>query len=127
MLKNLEPICAQCGHDMIDEPANAQEQENIITNALGVLAENGLYAMSVYLLSCNKADYGARVLTRHLKALWQREELGLLPPNGMNSAAEVLGGVRAIAEDLPKLIFCRKVTEQAMIFARYHAKAYNKQ
>ena len=44
---NLEPICARCGHQMIIDNGKFQEQENVVTKALGVLMENGIYAFGL--------------------------------------------------------------------------------
>ena len=118
---NLEPVCARFGRQIIDGQEPLKDQENTITKALGVLAENGLYAMSVYLLTFKERSYGERVLTSHLAGLWQ--ELGLINC-GQYDASEMLTQVSGtIADDLPRLILARKVTENALVFARYHAKA----
>lgn len=120
---NLEPICAEFGHRMIirEDTLKIGDQENVITKALGVLIENGLYAMSVYLLSCNKKVYGRNVLVC-LKDLWQHQHVHLIDQVGDEPDA-ILTAVRKITEDLPQLVLARKITEQALVFARYHAKA----
>ena len=123
---NLEPICAKYGRKIIikDNKIKIKDQENIINKALGVLAENGLYAMAVFLLSCHKKEYGKKVLTDFLYELWSNNKIQLIDKkNFQNDPAELLTAVRKITESLPKLILARKVTEQALIFARYHAKA----
>lgn len=120
---NLEPICAKYGHRMINTTEKAADQENTLTKALGVLAESGLYAMCVFLLSCHKKEYGEAVLTRHLHGLWTDERLGILPADLGREKANILQAVRGITDDLHKLILTRRITEQALIFARYHAKA----
>jgi hypothetical protein len=123
---NLEPICAKYGRKIIikDNKIKIKDQENIINKALGVLAENGLYAMAVFLLSCHKKEYGKKVLTDFLYELWSDNKVQLIDKkNFQNDPAELLTAVRKITESLPKLILARKVTEQALIFARYHAKA----
>ena len=123
---NLEPICAKYGRKIIikDNKIKIKDQENIINKALGVLAENGLYAMAVFLLSCHKKEYGKKVLTDFLYELWSNNKVQLIDKrNFQNDPAELLTAVRKITESLPKLILARKVTEQALIFARYHAKA----
>lgn len=126
-MKNLEPLCARWGRSMIEASGEGAtvslaDMENTITKALGVLAENGLYAMGVFLLSCHKKEYGERLLTRHLAGLWQ--ELDLIPSStGHAPKEDALAAVAKITGDLPRLILARKVTELAMVFARYHAKA----
>ena len=122
---NLEPICAKWGHNMIrdNEGAEVKDQENTITKALGVLTESGLYAMCIFLLSCSKKEYGAFVLVDNLKLLWQEEGIGLIPQDIENGTSKLLRAVQNITDDFPKLVLARKITEQALIFARYHAKA----
>jgi hypothetical protein len=122
---NLEPICAEWGRAMIEAPTagnSLNDQENTITKALGVLAENGLYAMGIFLLSRKNSAYGMRILTKHLAGLWRQCDLLAIEDEPFDKAA-ALTNIQAIAEDLPKLILAKKLAEQAMIFARYHAKA----
>lgn len=122
---NLEAVCAEAGRKIIksgDDPA-MKDQENVITKALGVLVENGLYAMSVYLLTCNKKEYGKWMLTVPLRDLWASSELRLIDSGTPNEDQKVLDAVLLVTKNLGKLMLCRKVTEQALVFARYHAKA----
>jgi hypothetical protein len=123
---NLEPICAEYGRKIIikDNKIKIKDQENVINKALGVLAENGLYAMAVFLLSCHKKEYGRKVLSDFLYELWSNNKVQLIDKKKCKKdPAELLTAVRKITDSLPKLILARKVTEQALIFARYHAKA----
>jgi len=122
---NLEPICAQWGRAMIEAPSTGDsldDQENTIVKALGVLAENGLYAMGIFLLSCQNNAYGERILTKYLTGLWRECDL-LKVEQGPVDKTMALASLQEIAENLPKLILAKKLAEQAMIFARYHAKA----
>jgi len=124
---NLEPICARYGHRMIegDGSISMSDQENTITKALGVLLESGLYAMCIFLLSCNKKRYGEQVLKKHLVALWKEPGIEILAEtiSKDSSISDILTGVQQTTESLPLLILTRKVTEQTLTFARYHAKA----
>lgn len=123
-MNNLEPLCAEYGHLIVSKsaPAELKDQENVVTKALGVLIENGLYAMSVFLLSCNKKEYGKTVLEK-LHELWTDPRLNLIRSRNQRSPRNILEDVRTVTESLPRLILARKVTEQALTFARYHAKA----
>ena len=122
---NLEPICARYGHQMIIDNGKFQEQENVVTKALGVLMENGIYAMCIFLLSDKnkKSEYKKEIFTKHLREMWQEPGLDILPEDISDDSTTLLVNVRKITEDLPKTILTRKVTEQALTFARYHAKA----
>jgi len=128
-LINLEPLCARYGSLMIEEKNDSpgfEDQENVITKALAVLAENGLYAMTVFLLSLSNKKtkkYGQNIVIRQLHDLWSGE-LKLIKKQASPDATSMAKVVREeIAKDLHKLILAKKVTEQALTFARYHAKA----
>ncbi len=123
---NLEPLCAACGRAIIDGKEGFDRQEQVVTKALAVLAENGLYAMTVFLLSLNDKkvkEFGRRA-AQHLRNLWG--ELGLTGNEGkagIDDAGAMATAAQKIAQDLPRLILARQVTESALVFARYHAKA----
>lgn len=122
---NLEPLCAGYGHKMIIRDFNdtaVSDQENVVTRALGVLAENGIYAMCIYLLSCSKKEYGKTILRECIQGLWLEEQISLLEARSRNDS-DLLENVRKITENLPQLILAKKITEQTLTFARYHAKA----
>ncbi|MBQ9407403.1 MAG: hypothetical protein IJU37_11795 [Desulfovibrio sp.] len=122
---NLETICARYGHTIAEAPGlqKPSEKENVITKALGVLAENGFYALNVFLLSCKDAKYGEAVENILCEMLCDKE-LALL--SNKAQGVKALQGMREITADLPRLILARRVTEQALTFARYHCKALGK-
>ncbi|MBQ7456495.1 MAG: hypothetical protein IJS54_02635 [Desulfovibrio sp.] len=123
-LINLESICADYGFQMAEaDSLDPKDKENVITKALGVLAENGFYALSVFLLSINQktqAKYGEKV-EEILIDMLTSPSLALLTTKHRDIKA--LPDLRTITEDLPRLILARRVTEQALTFARYHCKA----
>lgn len=118
---NLEPLCARYGMKIIDE--KCESGETIVTKALGVLVENGIYAMSLYLLTCQDNSYGKKVLTKHIAGLWKEKGINLIPGNTPERQNDVMAAVRSMTEDISKLILAKKITEQTLTFARYHAKA----
>jgi len=100
----------------------ADDKENVLTKALGVLAENGLYALAVHLLSCQKKAYGRAVLEKGLFQLWQ--EVGIVASLPSDSDIQtMLETVRGICESLPRLIMAKRLAERMLTFARYHTKA----
>ncbi len=122
---NLESICAEYGYTMAEVgKIDVKDKENLITKALGVLAENGFYALNVFLLSCNQRDYGAEI-EKVLISMLSCKELSLLSTK--RTGTEALQDLRDITTDLPRLILARRVTEQALTFARYHCKAMAKE
>ncbi len=125
---NLEAVCAKYGFEIANSGNLAPtDKENVINKALGVLAENGFYALSVFLLSCSQPSsgkeqphYGTEV-ERILVRMLASEKLGLIL--GKDRGVAELQELRGVTEDLPRLILARRVTEQALTFARYHCKA----
>lgn len=126
---NLESVCARYGMVLADSGQDKlTDKENIVTKALGVLVQNGIYAMTVFLMTCNKPKYGEVVL-RTLAALLSNKGVDLLPDRqwqDRNGLVELLQAMRGITEDLPRLLLARKVLEGALTFARYHCKALNR-
>ena len=126
---NLESVCARYGMVLADSGQDKlTDKENIVTKALGVLVQNGIYAMTVFLMTCNKPKYGEVVL-RTLAALLSNQGVDLLPDRqwqDRNGLVELLQAMRGITEDLPRLLLARKVLEGALTFARYHCKALNR-
>ncbi len=115
---NLEPLCAKYGREIITGQPDFTSQENVVTRSLAVLAENGLYGMMIYLLT---QDFGKNTVAPRLRELWL--ELGLIPDITKMKKEDMAQAVQGLADNLPKLILAKQVTESALIFARYHAKA----
>lgn len=133
---NLEPVCARYGMDLVtlykDEKTGLDDRENIVTKALGVLVENGVYAMTVFLLTCNKDKFGLHVL-KSLAALLADDKVNLLakkdvPPAGADGEGmlALLTAMRRLTEDMETLFMARRVLEGALTFARYHCKALSR-
>lgn len=131
-LINLEPLCARHGLYIVGEDDAAgikrSDKKNVITKALGVLVENGIYAMTVFLLTCNNPEYGEYVL-RRLAGLLADKDVALLPEKQWlkkEGLLELLENMRVLTEDLPRLLLARKIMEGALTFARYHCKALSR-
>ncbi len=121
---NLEPLCAQYGMEIVDKYRDSSGDitncENIINKSLGILIENGFYAMHVFLLSCKPSKIGFDINEVLLKFLASKQ-LHLVPSG--KKGVEALKDIRKITENLPQLILARRLTEQVLTFARYHCKA----
>ncbi|WP_294559572.1 hypothetical protein [uncultured Mailhella sp.] len=132
---NLEPVCARYGMDLVtlykDEKTGLDDRENIVTKALDVLVENGVYAMTVFLLTCNKDKFGLHVL-KSLASLLADDKVNLIskkdvPPGmGREGMLELLTAMRRLTEDMETLFMARRVLEGALTFARYHCKALSR-
>ena len=96
-----------------------------------MLVENGIYAMTVFLMTCNKPKYGKHLLWR-LAALLADRDAALLQEKQYqqwqekDDLLELLNAMRTLTEDLPRLLLARKILEGALTFARYHCKALNR-
>ena len=84
--------------------------------------ENGFYSLAVFLLSCNKKEYGKDVL-RILMEMLCDERIGLMNARFAGDVQQDLGAIRDVTEDLPRLMLARRLAENALTFGRYHCKA----
>lgn len=139
--QNLDQLCAQFGHAMCQAVAKAlkgqdgkidkAKTENLITNSLGVLQEDGVYAFFLYQASREERESkGAEELGRQAHEL-----LRVIPIESFakpfdtlaNSLLAVRGdeqkGIPGLASNLDQLLLAKRLLEQALIYARYHAKA----
>lgn len=120
--KNLDQLCAQYGWQIADHVHRTigKNAENHITKSLGVLQENGVYAFFLYQLSRGKREKpGAIELVN--QAVKLLSDAGLTAFQNEN---DVLSNVREqLADDLDNLLLAKKLLEQSLIYARYHAKA----
>jgi hypothetical protein len=99
----------------------AQDAENLITKALGVLQENGIYACALFLYASKEGRIADAVCNGLLQMTAQ---LGLSPvpqwkwQEGLKFVSE------KICSDLDQLLLVRQLWEQTLIYARYGAKAW---
>lgn len=135
--RNLDQLCAQFGYTMAQEVnkqfQRASDTENLITKSLGVLQEDGVYAFFLYLASQiksgkeDKKSKAARSLANQAAQFLKHEWLKLIQgENGEDlykRAMEEIRRDRGLASDLDQLLLAKRLLEQALIYARYHAKA----
>jgi hypothetical protein len=125
---NLDRLCAQYGwqiahsvHEEIDKSA-----ESHITKSLGVLQENGVYAFFLYQESRGKTEKPGADKLKALAAELLNEALNtdmtrLFDP--VDTPLEAIRKKDGLADDLDALLLAKRLLEQALIYARYHAKA----
>lgn len=120
---NLDQVCAQFGYAMADETHKAigKNAENHITKSLGVLQEDGVYAFFLY--QASRKGNGADQLREQAHALLAKQFLVF--ENETDSLLAVRGdkSKKGLAENLDQLLLAKRLLEQALIYARYHAKA----
>jgi hypothetical protein len=129
---NLDQLCARYGYQIAADVCGAIKKaaENHITKSLGVLQEDGVYAFALYQVSRGKREKeGAEKLKELAKGLLHDARV---PPFNSNSVPDLLEGVRGnpqkyltgLAEDLDSLLLAKRLLEQTLIYARYHAKSF---
>jgi hypothetical protein len=129
---NLDQLCARYGYQIAADVCGAIKKaaENHITKSLGVLQEDGVYAFALYQVSRGAGEAkGAEKLKELAKGLLH--EAHLKPFEG-DPGPDLLVGVRGdpqknlkgLAEDLDSLLLAKRLLEQTLIYARYHAKSF---
>jgi len=125
-VRNLDRLCAQYGYLMCRALSDAfrdrngkvdgSRVENHLTKSLGILQEEGIYAFFLYQVSRGERE-GAEGLKE--KA---RELLKAVSIKPFDEIEDPLEAVRE-ADNLDDLLLAKRLLEQALIYARYHAKA----
>ncbi|MGQ9712922.1 MAG: hypothetical protein ACUVRC_09750 [Desulfotomaculales bacterium] len=147
----LDQLCAQYGYDMkckVNEHLDKNKTENLIAKSLGVLLEEGVYAFFLYLASQAREageksgepkepgeggqagrkpeQKAAAALARQAAELLRDKRVGLLGVDGEITISRVLEAIRkegGLADNLDRLLLAKRLLEQALIYACYHAKA----
>lgn len=129
-MKNLDALAARTAHGIIDdtkvmngEKLDAGKVDNLITKALGVLQENGVYAAMLYLYSRTEKNdkfIAEKAREKLLSLLFELEITGL-PGTQASEALPFLSD--SVCDDLDSLLLMKQLWEQTLIYARYGAKA----
>jgi len=123
-LENLDLVCAKLGKTIAANPS--KDLENLITNALAVLEEQGVYALFLFLKSrlksrdSSEAEGIIKKLHDFLKKNPQQA------PLVGDSADDIFTSLQPMAEDIDKLLLARDLIRQALVYARYHARVQEK-
>jgi len=106
-MKNLDLACAELGSKL----GQYKDDEKLLTDALGVIEEQGVYAFFLFLEARGKETSKACADFLHGQGLLQ-------------NADRVLDALRKeVATKIDTLLFARDLLRQSLIYARYHAKA----
>ncbi|CAB4243739.1 conserved protein of unknown function [Methylacidimicrobium sp. AP8] len=108
MAINLDMECARLGSKL-----SQQANDKILTDALSVLEEQGLYAFFLYLQQ--KDD--RKALIESCSSFLKAQVGSAIDP------ADPLSGVRGLAKDIDRLLLARDLLRQALVYGRYQAKA----
>jgi hypothetical protein len=131
-MTNLDMIAAQKAQLIISGTRDADKGlvENVVTKALGVVQEQGVYAGMLYLLS--RGDREKNVATKVKEQLVDilREEslqpFGLADALALNPTPQQLldhFATCVCAKPVQTLVLVKNLFEQTLMYARYSAKA----
>jgi hypothetical protein len=129
-MKNLDVLAARTAQGIIDDTKlmngaklEAGKVDNLVTKALGVLQENGVYAAMLYLYSRTEKNdkFVAEKTRERLLSLLTDLEITGLPGTQASEALKFL--TDKVCNDLDRLLLVKQLWEQALIYARYGAKA----
>uniref|UniRef100_A0A7C4ET41 CRISPR type III-B/RAMP module-associated protein Cmr5 n=1 Tax=Desulfomonile tiedjei TaxID=2358 RepID=A0A7C4ET41_9BACT len=117
--ENLDLACAKVGKTIAERPS--KELENLLTNALAVLEEQGIYALFLFLKA--RGGSGAENVNQRLYEFLKEtpRQAPLLSGN-----ADVFPSLQQMANDLDKLLLARDLLRQILVYARYHARVPQK-
>lgn len=114
---NLDFICADYGRLIGD---NDLIEESLLNKAIGVLQENGVYALILFLSSRSSTEKeGAMYIKKKLLDLWYDPRLSICsgPRQDQFIAAQ------QISQNIDQLLFVKELSEKTLIYSRYHVKA----
>jgi hypothetical protein len=112
-MQNLDLECARLG-ERLGQGAS-KERENLLTKSLGVLQEQGLYAFFVF-LKASKRGKPEEVSSECERFLRDQRLLE-------NKSTNLFDALKILSDRLDDLLFARELVMQALVYARYHAKA----
>lgn len=116
-MENLDLACAGLGSEL----AGIQNaEEKLLTSTLSVLEEQGVYAFFLY-LRARGGQPGGEISKKCHAFLKKHPAANPLLTDGYS---DVLQHIREkLVDDLDGLLLARDLLRQALIYARYHAKA----
>lgn len=115
---NLDYLCAKTGQEI-----GEKVDKSVLQKALGVLREDGIYAMFLWLE--NRDEDKDKDTRKNLIALLNENEIKKYLsqnsdfPEDFKQFCEKL---REVAQDIDKLFFMKKILERTLTYALYHAK-----
>jgi len=113
-MQNLDIECAKCGRTLAQRD---NIDEKILTEALSVLDEQGVYACFLYLNSRGKE--AGRGVSSELVDFLRKVPAG----SPLLGNAELFAALQALAADLDKMLFAHDLLRQALVYGCYHARA----
>ena len=118
--KILDTLCAKYGQKMAQN--NKDIVERLVTKALAVLQEQGVYALALFLLSRkgDEKNVGKQILSE-LRKLLNESYNNLFPINKPSDNLKFF--LERVVNDLDTMLLVKDLFEQTLIYARFSAKA----
>lgn len=119
--ENLDLACARTGQAIAEKPS--KELEKLVTSALAVLEEQGVYALFLFLKT--RGGKAAPTIEQKVREFLKTtpQQAPLLPDNGNG---DIFKSLQSMSEDLDKLLLARDLLRQALVYARYHVRVPQK-
>lgn len=119
--ENLDLACAKTGQAIAEKPS--KELENLVTSALAVLEEQGVYALFLFLET--RGGDVAKTIGQRVRELLRKtpRRAPLLSDNGNG---DIFKSLQSMSEDLDELLLARDLLRQTLVYARYHARGPQK-
>jgi hypothetical protein len=122
---NLDYKCIEYAQNIINsidksDNKKVKELENNLRKALGVLQEDGVYAMFLWL-----EDKDKNIRPQMLNLLNENDIKKFLSQDSSNfpdDFKQFCEKMRNVAQDIDKLFFLKKILERTLTYALYHAK-----
>lgn len=115
MMENLDIRCAELGRQIADKA-----EEKLLTDALSVLEEQGIYAFFLFLNARKKKEGGGSVSDACRDFLKKAPQAAPLLGDAQQ---DVFDAIQKLAADLDSLLLARDLLRQGLVYGRYHAKA----
>jgi hypothetical protein len=117
--ENMDLACAKAGKTIAERPS--KELENLVTSALAVLEEQGIYALFLFLKT--RGGSGAENVNEKI-----HEFLKVTPQQAplLSDNDDVFISLQQMAKDLDRLLLARDLVRQTLVYARYHARVTQK-
>ena len=114
--ENLDLACAKVGKTIAERPS--KELENLVTSALAVLEEQGIYALFLFLKT--RGGSGAENVNQEKIYKFLKKTPRQAPL--LSDNADDFTSLQQMAKDLDKLLLARDLVRQTLVYARYHAR-----
>lgn len=124
-MENLDYLCMEYGQKIPE----SKENETLITKTIGVLQENGPFAMFLFLKDRRNRNRTKVIAGRcydSLMELLNERELKRFfgsTPHKRQALEEISKWLIDVSKDTDKLFLLKKILEQSLVYARYYSKA----